>query len=516
MLLLLGTHTQRRNRTNPILRATIQLVYKGGKYARQEYHGSVSDHAAADNDLKAPLYEVLATIAALWALANAGYFFIFPALGYPIDYNEAPVAIAVYFLFWTVLSINYFRRLFSTWLAPGASLWVYGALSFGFAGAIVALVHVFSHFPALQGPELAPYTDLLLSTPWYFLPKAVEVWMQQILITILVLELHYRLGSYKKVLVAYAATFGLAHVLLFALSSAPGAYATIMTVAALGSTWVFPRLILRVRGGLVYAYVIHLMFYILLAMFLHAWPPPGYTLAAPAAQAQAPSHVYDYWTSQAGAITPQSISEWRHSSTTVEQKIARLDKKAAMFLPMPVFGVGPQEIEPNFGVARLIGRTHEGQDILAPAGSTIVSPTEAVVIQAGVAAREGIYVVTANPGDETFVYMHLSSAAPGVTAGASLSQSALVGYVGTSGNAAGGPPMLHFEIRDKDGAPTDPYPRLAGRLVVKKTLMHLPALLAPAAGTYTPLIYARPNAFVSALCALLPEYGNLSRFLCGS
>ncbi len=475
----------------------------------------MSDHTAADNDLKAPLYEVLATIAALWAFANAGYFIIFPALGYPISYNEAPTAIALYFLFWTVLSINYFRRLFATWRAGGPSLWVYGALSFGFAGAVVALVHLLSHFPALQGPELAPYTDLLLSTPWYFLPKAVEVWMQQILITILVLELYSRLGSYKKVLVAYAATFGLAHVLLFALSSAPGAYATIMTVAALGSTWVFPRLILRARGGPVYAYAIHLMFYILLAIALHAWPPPGYTLATPTAAAQAPSHVYDYWTSQAGAVVPESIGEWRHSSTTVEQKVARLGKKTAMFLPMPVFGVGPGDIEPNFGVYRLIGRTHEGQDIPAPAGSTVVSPTEAVVIQVGVAAREGIYVVTANPGNETFVYMHLDRAAPGVTAGAELGQSALVGYVGTSGNAAGGPPMLHFEIRDKDGAPTDPYPRLAGRLVVKKALMRLQALFGPA-GAYTPVRDTGSNPFVSALCALLPDYGNLGRLFCGS
>lgn len=256
----------------------------------EEYHRLVSD-PAADNDLKAPLYEVLATIAALWVFANAGYFIIFPALGYPIGYNEAPVAIALYFLFWTAASINYFRRLFRTWLAGGPSLWVYGALSFGFAGAIGALLHLFSSLPALQGPEIAPYTDILLSTPWYFLPKAVEVWMQQILITILILELHYRLGSFKKVLIGYAATFGLAHVLLFALSGAPAAYAAIMTAAALGSTYVFPRLILRVRGGPVYAYAIHLVFYILLAMFLHAWPPQGYTLAAPAIAAQEASRL---------------------------------------------------------------------------------------------------------------------------------------------------------------------------------------------------------------------------------
>ncbi len=483
---------------------------------QEEYHEPVSDSDAADNDLKAPLYEVLATIAALWLLANAGYFYIFPALGYSISYNEAPIAIALYFLFWTVLSIIYFRRLFSTWLAKGSTVWLYAALSFGFAGAIVALLHVFSQFPMLQGPTLAPYTDILLSTPWYFLPKALEVWMQQILITILILELHYRFRSFKKVLIAYAATFGLAHVGLFALSSAPGPYATTMTLAALGSTCVFPYLILRVRGGPVYAYAIHLTFYILLAMFLHAWPPPGYTFVAPTAAAQGVSHTYDYWTSQSGAVTPESIREWRYGSTTIEQKIARLGERPQIFLPMPVFGIGQGDIATNFGVYRLIGRTHEGQDIEAAMGAAVVSPTEAVVIQVGFGTREGIYVVTANPGNETFVYIHLDRAGPGVTAGTVLSQNSLVGYVGTSGNASQGPPMLHFEIRDSEGIPTDPYLRLVGQLVVKKMLLRLPALFVPAAGIYTPLLQAAPSSFVSVLCGLLPGYGNLSSFFCRS
>ena len=481
-----------------------------------EYHRPVSDLAPADNDLKAPLYEVLATIAALWALANVGYFGIFPALGYPISYNEAPIAIALYFLFWTVVSINYFRRLFSAWFAGGSSLWVYGALSFGVAAAVAALISLLSQLPALQGPTAAPYTDLLLSTPWYFLPKAAEVWMQQVLITILVLELHYRFRSYKKVLIGYAAIFGGTHVLLFALSGAPIPYAASMTAGALGSTFLFPYLLLRVRGGLVYAYAIHLIFYILLAMFLHAWPPQGYALAAPVARAQEASHLYDYWTSQAGAVDPQSINTWRHGSTTLEQKIARLGDTAAIFLPMPVFGVGPGDITPNFGASRLVGRTHEGQDILAPAGAAVVSPTEAGVIQGGAAPREGIYVATANPGGETFVYMHLDRAAPGMTAGAALAEAALVGYVGASGNASAGPPMLHFEIRDKEGVPTDPYPRLAGQLVGKDILSRLAALFAHTAGAYTPLPRSAPVSFAGKLCALLGGYGNIGGFFCRS
>ncbi len=240
------------------------------------YDGDMLERAATDNDLKAPLYEVLGTIAALWAIANVGYYIIFPTIGFSIDYNKAPVAIAFYFFIWAVVSIIYFWRLFRSWLIVDSRIWLYGALSFGFAGLIWVLLLMFSMFPTLQGPQLSPYTDILLSTQWYFLPKAVEVWVQQILIVILILELHYRFRTFNKVLVGYGVCFGGAHLLMFSLSGAPTPYAVIMTTAAMISTFIFPHLILRVRGGFVYAYAIHLLFYIFLAILLHTWPPPGY------------------------------------------------------------------------------------------------------------------------------------------------------------------------------------------------------------------------------------------------
>jgi hypothetical protein len=52
----------------------------------------------------------------------------------------------------------------------------------------------------------------------------------------------------------------------------------IMTGGAFVSSLIFPFLILRVRGGFVYAYMIHFIFYVILAMLLHAWPPPGYVI----------------------------------------------------------------------------------------------------------------------------------------------------------------------------------------------------------------------------------------------
>jgi hypothetical protein len=212
----------------------------------------------------------------LWALANLGYYLIFYVFGSGLSYNSAPVAIAFYFLVWVFVSIFYFWKLFSRWFTLDSLIWVYGALSLAFAACIWELLYIFSLFPVLRGPELAPYTDILFATPWYFLPKAIEIWVQQILISILILEFYVHFRSLKKVIAGYALCFGGAHVLLFSLTGAPTQYALFMTTGAVLSSFLFPYLILRVKGGFVYTYVLHLLFYIFLAMFLHAWPPPGY------------------------------------------------------------------------------------------------------------------------------------------------------------------------------------------------------------------------------------------------
>lgn len=128
--------------------------------------------------------------------------------------------------------------------------------------------------------------------------------------------------------------------------------------------------------------------------------------------------------------------------------------------PIPVlYGVELDDLTRNFGDPRDGGaRSHEGLDIIAPNGTPIASPTDAVVVRTGDGSGSGIYIRTANPGDEQFVYMHLSSIAPGIQQGTSVKRGEIIGFVGNTGNASGGGAHLHFEIR-QNGA-TDPYPRL--------------------------------------------------------
>lgn len=146
------------------------------------------------------------------------------------------------------------------------------------------------------------------------------------------------------------------------------------------------------------------------------------------------------------------------SASVLKKNIKQLEDEHEEIVKIPVlFGVYRMHLKPNFGEWRGSGRTHEGLDIMVPKGTPVVSPTRAVVLSAGTGASSGKTVSTANPGGETFVYMHLDSIA-NLKAGNILEPGDLIGFAGNTGNAAGGAAHLHFEIR-RNGA-TDPYPRL--------------------------------------------------------
>jgi murein DD-endopeptidase MepM/ murein hydrolase activator NlpD len=98
-------------------------------------------------------------------------------------------------------------------------------------------------------------------------------------------------------------------------------------------------------------------------------------------------------------------------------------------------------------------RPHLGIDYAAPMGSPVVAVANGVVLQAGFSGQGGrtIHLRHAS-GYETY-YMHLSSIAPGVRAGAHVSQGQTIGRVGMSGMATG--PHLDYRIR-KNGTFMNP------------------------------------------------------------
>lgn len=146
-----------------------------------------------------------------------------------------------------------------------------------------------------------------------------------------------------------------------------------------------------------------------------------------------------------------------------------LDEDIVESLPLPIlFGLTTAEVRPDFGEPRGGGtRSHEGQDFFAPLGAPIVSPTKAIVIRTGTGDSAGKYVYTANPGGETFRYMHLDTIAD-IDPGDRLDPGDFIGTVGDTGNAPSGVYHLHLEIRDEDNEATDPYPRFSDTFTLKE------------------------------------------------
>ncbi|MBU1292914.1 M23 family metallopeptidase [Patescibacteria group bacterium] len=213
-------------------------------------------------------------------------------------------------------------------------------------------------------------------------------------------------------------------------------------------------------------------------VFLALFMLPVIPLQADAATRSYSKYWQDVSSREGSSYAERSSSRSRYSSA-IQKEIKKLDDDIVENLPIPiVLGLSQSQITADFGDDRDGGsRSHAGQDLIAPRGAFIASPTDAVVTRTGEGGSSGIYVYTANPGGETFAYMHLDRIADGIKPGTVLTQGDLIGYVGDSGNAKGGVTHLHFEIRDGREA-VDPYPRLTKEFSLEQKINLLRGILA--------------------------------------
>ena len=93
---------------------------------------------------------------------------------------------------------------------------------------------------------------------------------------------------------------------------------------------------------------------------------------------------------------------------------------------------------------------HPGIDFAAEEGAEVYAVADGIVTTADYDAEKGNYVVLDHGGGLETEYQHLKSSL--VSAGQSVVQCQVLGYVGSTGNSTG--PHLHFEAR-QDSAPAD-------------------------------------------------------------
>lgn len=175
-------------------------------------------------------------------------------------------------------------------------------------------------------------------------------------------------------------------------------------------------------------------------------------------------------------VLAPAFADARHGGSSIDR--SSLDSDIVESISIPVlFGITYEDINPDFADPRDGGdRSHEGEDLMSIKGAPIVSPTEAIVTKIGEGSSAGNYVYTANPGGETFRYMHLDEIAD-IKVGDKLSVGDLIGTVGDTGNAGEGVYHLHFEMRDEDNQAQDPYPRLNDTFTLKEKMSFLTDIL---------------------------------------
>lgn len=150
-------------------------------------------------------------------------------------------------------------------------------------------------------------------------------------------------------------------------------------------------------------------------------------------------------------------------------RVAQLyTKEPDQALAMPVQDVRKEQVSNSWHAARGTDRLHEGQDIFAARGTAVLSATDGFIVKIGENSLGGQTVSVIGAGGRVYYYAHLDSYAPGIVEGNAVTTRTVLGYVGTTGNAAGTPPHLHFGVYSPGGA-VNPLPLLNNRPQEKRT-----------------------------------------------
>ncbi len=215
------------------------------------------------DELKQQLYFVwiLLEVVAIWLLAGVGYYYVIVIAGIGDVYSYHPFGIAAYYLFWVALTLAAFRHFYKERerIEWHASMFV--AIFLGVIGVAWYLLYILPQFPPVHwASEWEPPAELFYASPWYFLPKSIEIGLQQLLLAAMVLAFDMRKLPLNKIALWSAALFGGMHLLLV-FNGSSLAYTAFFTASAVVAGFIFPYLMLRVRNGFIYSYFLHWGFY---------------------------------------------------------------------------------------------------------------------------------------------------------------------------------------------------------------------------------------------------------------
>ena len=141
-----------------------------------------------------------------------------------------------------------------------------------------------------------------------------------------------------------------------------------------------------------------------------------------------------------------------------------LDELRDRNLLIPVQGVDDDDLRDTYFDSR-DGRLHEALDIMAARHTPVRSVEDGRIAKLFDSKAGGLTLYVFDPSERfAYYYAHLDRYADGITEGQPVRRGEVIGYVGSTGNAAENAPHLHFAIfrltPDKQwwkGEPINPY-----------------------------------------------------------
>lgn len=153
------------------------------------------------------------------------------------------------------------------------------------------------------------------------------------------------------------------------------------------------------------------------------------------------------------------------ATTGEEEAEAILDTRRLL---VPVEGIAREALYDSYSDERGGGRSHEAIDIMAARGTPVRAVEGGTVARLFTSKAGGLTVYQFDPTSTfSYYYAHLDRYADGLSEGQALTAGQVIGYVGSTGNAAANAPHLHFAIfrlgperQWWKGDPINPYPLL--------------------------------------------------------
>jgi hypothetical protein len=222
------------------------------------------------NTKETSLVWLLLQIASIWIISDVGYYIFLPALGFKGGFISNPFVITIYYLLWLSITVFTFWNIYREWKTiEGKRTSTYIFLLIGSAAIVFYFTYVLPHFPAISWDKSTkPPSELLLATPWYFLPKSIDILVQQLLVAAMVLSFSFQKFSLRAISILCAILFGGAHLFLI-FEGHTFLYVTVFTTSAFLAALFFPYLILRVKNGFIYSYFLHWSFYAIVIVLAH-------------------------------------------------------------------------------------------------------------------------------------------------------------------------------------------------------------------------------------------------------